>query len=128
MKHERSKDDTYINREASIRGANSVLSSGCAGAFCAIVRLSGMISVSDRALQVAYVSSLASKIGDTVSSEIGKSIGTKTYLITTLKRVERGTEGAISVEGSMSGLGAVILYVLFSSVMGLVRKFFVHQK
>ena len=66
--------------------------------------------------------------GASLSEIIGKSIGTKTYLITTLKRVERGTEGAISVEGSMSGLGAVILYVLFSSVMGLVRKFFVHQE
>lgn len=43
---------------------------------------------------------------DTVSSEIGKAFGEITILPTTLERVMPGTEGAISVEGSLSGIAA----------------------
>ena len=44
-------------------------------------------------LKVGYVASLATKLSDTFGSEIGKAYGKTTFLITTLARVPKGTEG-----------------------------------
>jgi uncharacterized protein (TIGR00297 family) len=55
---------------------------------------------------MAFVASFASKLGDTTSSEVGKAYGRTTYLVTTLQRVPRGTEGAISAEGTLAGIAA----------------------
>lgn len=56
--------------------------------------------------QVGFVASFASKLADTTSSEIGKAYGQTTYLVTTLQRVPRGTEGAVSAEGTAAGVVA----------------------
>jgi uncharacterized membrane protein len=51
----------------------SVLGSGTAGAICAILALSFPNDVAlQNVLRVGYVASFASKLADTVSSEIGK--------------------------------------------------------
>mmetsp|Transcript_20560 Transcript_20560/g.34947 ORF Transcript_20560/g.34947 Transcript_20560/m.34947 type:complete len:317 (+) Transcript_20560:54-1004(+) len=61
-------------------------------------------------LRIGYVASLATKLSDTCGSEIGKAYGRTTYLITTLRRVPRGTEGAVSLEGTLAGvIGSVVL-------------------
>lgn len=54
------------------------------------------------------MASFCSKAADTVSSEIGKAYGSQAYLVSTFRRVPRGTEGAVSLEGSLAGLAAVI--------------------
>ena len=54
----------------------------------------------------AFAGAFATAAGDTMSSEIGQLWGRRTFLITTLKRVPRGTDGAISLEGTLAGLGA----------------------
>ena len=56
--------------------------------------------------RLGFVASIASKLADTASSEIGKAYGQTTYLITNLKRVPRGTEGAVSLEGTLGGVAA----------------------
>ncbi len=60
------------------------------------------------AAQVGFVASFVSKLSDTVSSEIGKAYGRSTYLITTLQPVPRGTEGAVSLEGTAAGVAAAV--------------------
>jgi uncharacterized protein (TIGR00297 family) len=50
------------------------------------------------------VSSLATAAADTTASEIGQLIGRRAFLPLTLRRVPVGTEGAISVEGTLTGL------------------------
>jgi uncharacterized protein (TIGR00297 family) len=55
---------------------------------------------------MGFAASFASKLADTTSSEIGKAYGRTTYLITTLQRVPRGTEGAVSLEGTAAGAAA----------------------
>jgi uncharacterized protein (TIGR00297 family) len=52
----------------------------------------------------AAVASLATAAADTVASEVGQLIGRRTFLPTTFRPVPRGTEGAISVEGTVAGL------------------------
>lgn len=85
------------------RGIGSVLGSGFAGMVCAGVALT-RCDIPMSLLQTGFVASFCSKISDTVSSEIGKAYGKKTYLATTFKSVPRGTEGAVSLEGTLAGI------------------------
>lgn len=48
----------------------------------------------------------ATALFDTASSEIGQLYGRHPFLITTLKPVPVGTDGAVSVEGTLAGLAA----------------------
>ena len=46
----------------------------------------------------------------TFGSEIGKRFGKDTYLITSLKKVDRGTEGGLSIEGTFASvLGSIFM-------------------
>jgi uncharacterized protein (TIGR00297 family) len=59
------------------------------------------------------VSSLATKLADTFASEIGKAYGKTAFLITTFERVPPGTEGAISVEGTVAAIvGGTLLSII----------------
>lgn len=65
-----------------------------------------------RGLQVSEVLALAAlceATADTVSSEIGQAFGGPPYLLTTLRRVEAGTDGAASLLGTLAGVAAAAL-------------------
>lgn len=68
--------------------------------------------------QVGFVASFASKLADTTSSEIGKAYGRTTYLVTTLQRVPRGTEGAVSAEGTAAGVAAAAVVAGMAVALG----------
>lgn len=71
-------------------------------------------------LALGYVASFSTKLSDTVASEVGKAYGKSTFLITTLQPVARGTEGAVSLEGTLAGfLGGSILAFL-GLALGLI--------
>ncbi|MCU0241177.1 MAG: DUF92 domain-containing protein [Vicinamibacteria bacterium] len=72
------------------------------------------------ALVLAYVASIATAAADTGSSEVGKAYGRRTFLITTLRPVPPGTEGAISLEGTLGGLGVAWLVSLIAALCGLI--------
>ena len=61
-------------------------------------------------LYLMGIASLATAAADTTASEIGQLIGRRAFLPLTLQRVPVGTEGAISVEGTLAGLvgGALV--------------------
>lgn len=71
--------------------------------------------------QVGFVASFVSKFSDTVSSEVGKAYGKTTYLINTLKIVPRGTEGAVSLEGTAGGAAAAALFAAGAFTLGQVQ-------
>jgi uncharacterized protein (TIGR00297 family) len=71
-------------------------------------------------LQLGYVASFSTKLADTCASEIGKAYGQRTFLITTLQAVPRGTEGAVSLEGTVAGIIASIAIALVGWTVGLV--------
>jgi len=61
-------------------------------------------------LTLGFAASFAAKLADTFGSEIGKRWGSTPRLITTLHRVEPGTEGAISLEGTLaSAAGSLVM-------------------
>ena len=71
-------------------------------------------------LLLGYAASFCTKLSDTCASEIGKAYGKRTFLITTLQPVARGTEGAVSLEGTIAGIVGSILMALVSSAVGLI--------
>jgi uncharacterized protein (TIGR00297 family) len=58
---------------------------------------------------LALAGAFATAAFDTVSSEVGKAFGRRTFLITSLRPVPRGTDGAVSLEGTLAGLAAALL-------------------
>jgi uncharacterized protein (TIGR00297 family) len=58
------------------------------------------------------LAALAEAAADTVSSEIGQVLGGRPRMITTLRTVEPGTDGAISLAGTVAGIAAGIIVAL----------------
>jgi len=52
---------------------------------------------------VMGIAALATATADTTASEIGQLVGRRAFLPLTLRRVPVGTEGAISLEGTLAG-------------------------
>jgi len=109
------------------RGPENVWGSAATG--CSLALLSCFWPNFLNLFMVGFASSFSAKLSDTISSEIGKRFGKRTFLITTLKPVSPGTEGAISIEGSMAGLlGSFIMTVFMlnlSIISGLSVAFIV---
>ena len=105
------------------RGPENVWGSAATGCSLALLSCFFIDSFIDGLLMVGFASSFSAKLSDTFSSEIGKRFGKRTFLITTLKAVSPGTEGAISIEGSLAGLlGSLIMtavMVRLSIISGL---------
>ncbi len=67
------------------------------------------------ALGAAYVASFATATADTLGSEVGQLWGRRTFDLLRFRPVPRGSEGGVSLEGTLAGaLGAVILALLGS--------------
>ena len=98
------------------RGPENLWGSAATGAICAI----GQAIAPNPLWLIAYVSSLSTKLADTTASEIGKSYGKSTFLITTLKSVPAGTEGAVSLEGTIAGILGSLLIAAIGCTVGLL--------
>lgn len=84
------------------RGWRNAWANGGVAALLAL--LAGVSPGSALVLTIAYAAAVATAAADTCSSEIGKAYGRRTFLITTLRPVPPGTEGAVSLEGTLGGL------------------------
>ncbi len=69
---------------------------------------------------LGYVASFCTKLSDTTASEVGKAYGKTTYLITSLKPVPRGTEGAVSLEGTVAGIAGSIVLAVIAWAIGMI--------
>eukprot|EP00970_Alexandrium_tamarense_P019404 scaffold13993_cov428-Alexandrium_tamarense.AAC.11 len=110
------------------RGPENVWGSALTGVLCAAAAAQTMKSgdafmgLSFDVWALGYVASLATKLADTFASEIGKAYGKTTFLITSLKPVPPGTEGAVSLEGTL----ASVVGGLSLAFYGCVAVGFVH--
>lgn len=109
------------------RGPENVWGSAATGSSLAL--LSYLFPQYSLVFMVGFASSFAAKLSDTFASEIGKRFGKRTFLITTFKPVNPGTEGAVSLEGSIAGLvgSAFMTFVMIklSIISGLSVAFIV---
>lgn len=104
------------------RGPENVWGSAATGLVCAVCAAQGetFLGISKELFLLAYVASLATKLADTFASEIGKAYGRTTFLITTFERVNPGTEGAISAEGSAASVVGGLLLATYGYFVGLI--------
>ncbi|HEY0553621.1 MAG TPA: DUF92 domain-containing protein [Thermoanaerobaculia bacterium] len=68
---------------------------------------------------LAFAGAFATAAADTSSSEIGQLLGRRTYLVTTFRPVPRGTEGAVSLEGTLAGILASLVIAALGAALGL---------
>lgn len=90
-------------RSASQVLANLAVSAACAAVF-AMTR--------NEAFLLATAAALSEAAADTVSSEVGQAGSAKARLITNWKIVPAGTDGGVSVAGTLGGIAAAVLVTL----------------
>ena len=69
---------------------------------------------------LALVAAFATKASDTVASEIGQAYGKRHFLVTTLERVKAGTDGAVSLEGTLAGIAGSLVVGAVAWATGLI--------
>jgi len=101
------------------RGPENVWGSALVGALLALI-VCRAPTLWVPPLLLAFAASFSAKLADTFGSEIGKRWGRHTVLITTLRPVPPGTEGAVSLEGTAASLAGALLMGLVMLVLGLL--------
>jgi uncharacterized protein (TIGR00297 family) len=77
---------------------------------------------------LGIAAAFATALSDTLGSEIGQLYGRTPFLPTTFRRVAPGTEGAVSLEGTLAGVaGSVVMGAIgwLSGIYGIVGLAFV---
>lgn len=107
-------------KRSGARGPENVWGSALTAAICALATL--FVAPPLKVLFIlGYVASFSTKLSDTTASEVGKAYGKRTFLITTLQPVERGTEGAVSLEGTVAGIVASAAIAFLGWAVGLIE-------
>jgi uncharacterized protein (TIGR00297 family) len=68
---------------------------------------------------VGFCGAFATALSDTSSSEIGQAYGKTTILLTSFRRVPPGTEGAVSLEGTIAGIIGSLVLALIALAVGV---------
>jgi uncharacterized protein (TIGR00297 family) len=107
-------------KRSGARGPENVWGSALTATICAVATLF-VDSPLKELLLIGYVASFCTKLADTTASEVGKAYGKRTFLITTLQPVARGTEGAVSLEGTIAGIIASVAIALLGWAVGMIN-------
>jgi uncharacterized protein (TIGR00297 family) len=99
------------------RTASQVLANlGTAAAAALLFRL----AIPQKAVLVAAIAALAEAAADTVSSEYGQSRAGVARLITTWEKVPAGTDGGITVPGTLAGIVSAVVVAAVAWRSGLI--------
>jgi uncharacterized protein (TIGR00297 family) len=99
------------------RGAKNAFANTTAGVLFAFLALATPYPA---LFALATVAAFATAAADTVSSEIGQAFGRTAYLVTSFTRVPPGTDGAVSLEGTLAGIAASAVLALVAAQTGLI--------
>lgn len=83
------------------RSTKHAIAKGGVGLIMAVMAL---LTDTPEIFKIAFAAAFATATFDTVSSELGQIYGKKPILITTMRSVPAGTNGAISAEGTVLGI------------------------
>jgi len=99
-------------------GRNSwqVLANLAVPALCSVL----FSATGNRTWVVAALAALAESATDTVASEIGQYHRENARMITTWQRVPAGTDGGITIPGSLAGLAAGLVIMAVGTVGGMI--------
>ncbi|MGB3641843.1 MAG: TIGR00297 family protein [Rivularia sp. (in: cyanobacteria)] len=123
---EQKEAEGIAEKRSGARGPENVWGSAFTAALCAIgIGIINLWGTSQTVflsslLILGYVASFCTKLSDTCASEVGKAYGKRTFLITTLQPVPRGTEGAVSLEGTLAGIVASVVLAMLGWGVGLI--------
>lgn len=98
------------------RGVRNALANCGVALLCAV--LAALIS--SEAFAAAFVASLSAAFADTAESEVGQLSRRTPRLITNFRKVLPGTDGAVSLPGTLAGLVAAGFTALLGMWLGLV--------
>ena len=113
----RSKQRTGTAQEhGGRRGARNALANCAVAVLCAILAR----ATDSDLFTTAFVASLGAAFADTSESEIGQLLSRAPRLITTLRKVPPGTDGAISLPGTLAGITAACLTATIALTLGLL--------
>ena len=65
------------------------------------------------AFELAFFAAISAALADTLSSEIGYHSKKDPIMITTLKKVQRGTDGGITLLGETAAFGALVIALIY---------------
>ena len=99
------------------RGARNALANCAVAVLCAVLAA----TTGSDLFTTAFVASLAAAFADTSESEIGQLFGRTPRLITTLSKVPPGTDGAVSLPGTLAGFIAACLTTTLALALGLLE-------
>eukprot|EP01038_Epipyxis_sp_PR26KG_P009862 gene9862-13269_t len=106
-------------KRGGARGPENVWGSAAVAMICAL--LTYIAPRYDAILRLGFVTAFSTKLADTLGSEIGKAFGKTTYLITTFRSVPKGTEGAVSLEGTIAGIIGSIIIATFARSLNVIK-------
>ncbi len=115
----RKEEAGIAEKRSGQRGPENVWGSALIASFCALGTLWASPELQPL-LWLGYTASFSTKLSDTTASEVGKAYGQHTFLLTTLKAVPAGTEGAVSLEGTLAGIVASVVMALLGYGVGLI--------
>jgi len=99
------------------RGARNALANCAVAVLCAaLAALTGSPSFT-----AAFAAALGAAFADTAESEVGQLYGRNPRRITTLREVPPGSDGAISLTGTLAGILAASITAALSLALGLVE-------
>ena len=112
------KEQGIAEKRGGRRGPENVWGSAATGLVLAI--MTKFNPANEVLFKVGFASSFSAKLADTFRSEIGKRFGKDTYLITSFKKVERGTEGGISIEGTLASIFGSIFMAFIMLCLSII--------
>ncbi|MCI0353711.1 MAG: DUF92 domain-containing protein [Acidobacteria bacterium] len=99
------------------RSASQVLANTGAAALLAVLAL---FSTSPALWLAAAAAAMAEAAADTVSSELGQMVGGPTYLMVNLRAVAPGTNGGVSLAGTLAGMLAAGIVAGTCATFGVI--------
>ncbi len=99
------------------RGAKNAFANCAVAVLCAaLASLTGASSFT-----AAFAASLGAAFADTAESEVGQIYGRTPRLITTFGKVRPGTDGAVSLPGTLAGIAAATVTAALCLALGLLE-------
>jgi uncharacterized protein (TIGR00297 family) len=99
------------------RGAANVLANCSVAAF--LVACASLTPGAATLLLLAAAAAFATALMDTVGTEVGQALRTPTVLLPDFRRVPPGTDGAVSIGGTLAGLLAAFFLAYLGAALGL---------
>jgi uncharacterized protein (TIGR00297 family) len=99
------------------RGARNAIANCAVAVSCALLAAATGMEL----FTIAFVASIGAAFADTSESELGQLFSRTPRMITTLRKVPPGTDGAISLPGTIAGVAAACLTATLALTLGLLE-------